>query len=177
MLITNWLAKKDGHEGLALPHEIANGNVRIYGNVYGHPDFDDGEYVQTAFVTNFDGVQIRTASDCEFTLIDESPQYLNYIKAVERGAMIVKNWSVVNGKLVGRALDFTVVEGKVIAQSFRHNICTLEDGQRIFVDWLAKDPNFNPEVGYDEFLVFCTERCMPDIFCKHYGLFKGGNCR
>jgi len=176
MLLTNWLAKKDGYGGLALPNEFADGNVRLYGNLYGHPDFQDGEYVQTAAIVDYDGVKVHTVSGCEFILVNESQQYLNFLKASERGAMVVKNWSIENGKLVGVTLNGETLKGRVINQSFKYNICTLSDGKRLYVDWLAKDPNFSLKPGPDDLLLFCIEKCMPDIFCKHYALFREKGC-
>lgn len=171
-LITNWLAKKDGNGGLAFPSEFANGNVRIYGNVYGHPEFDDGEFVRTAIVVSYSQNRIKTASGNEYVLVKELSHYLSYLKAIEHGETIVKNWSVKKGKIVGITLDSTPIQGRIVAQSFTPNVCELEDGRKLFVDWLSRDPKYNPKLEYGEFLTFCLERCMPDVFCKHYKLFK-----
>lgn len=171
-LITNWLAKKDGHGGLAFPSEFGDGDVRIYGNVYGHPNFPDGEFVRTSIVISYANGRIQTKAGSEYVLVKETSQYLSYLKAIEHGEIIMKNWSVKNGKLVGQRLDSTIIEGKVVSQSFTPNVCELEDGRKLFVDWLSRDPKYNPKLGHDKFLVFGVEECMPDIFCKHYKLFK-----
>lgn len=175
MLLMNWLAKKDGHGGLALPSEFADGNVRIYGEIYNSPNFIEGEYVQTSIVTSYNNGGVRTISGNEYTLIQEALQYMNFLKAVDDGIIILKNWSVLNGKIVGTTLNGQIIQGKIIQQNISNNICTLNDGRKLFVDWLSKDPNFVPKNLHSKFLVFGTENCMPDIFCEHYNLFK--SCR
>lgn len=172
MILMNWLAKKDGNGGLAFPHELENGNVRLYGEVYGNPEFEEGEFVKTSIVVQYDGVLAKTKSGNEYILIQEAPQYLNFLKAKERECIIVKNWSVDNGKIVGTTLTGQKIEGKVATQNTRTNICTLADGTKIFVDWLSRDPMYNPQPGSYKFWVFCIENCMPDIFCEHYHLFR-----
>lgn len=171
MYLTNWLAKNGG---LAFPSEMARGNVRLYGNVYGHPEFPDGEFVQTATVVSFTNGVARTASGSEYRLGDKAPQYLNYLQAVEKGLMVLKRWGVKDGLLVGIELDGTPVSGRVKSQSFNDNICRLEDGRLLFVDWLSKG-EYAPEIRADELVLFCTEKCMPDIIGKHFGVFKRHN--
>ena len=172
MVITNWLAKAEGYDGLAFPNEFATKDVQIYGNVYGNPNFADGEYVQTAVVTSYDGVKVTTAANEEYTLIKEAAVYDSFIKATSQGILIIKRWSIDNGMLIGRTPDGTSVAGKIVAQNIRKNICSFKDGRRVFVDWLSKDPDFVLEPGPEELLVFGTERCMPDVFCKHFGMFR-----
>lgn len=169
MYITNWLAKNGG---LVLPSELARGNIRIYGNVYGNPNFPDGEYIQTGVIVSYNDGVVRTASGSEYTLVEKAPQYLNFLQALEKGLIIVKYWGVKNGNIIGKTLDGTTIEGKVISQNFKDNICRLEDGSKLFVDWLSKDPENNPDIRKDELLVFCTEKCMPDIIGRHFGVFK-----
>lgn len=172
MLITNWLAKKDGIGGLAFKDEIASGNVRIFGNVYGNPNFADGEYVRTGKVKSFDGEKVVLYTGEEYTLLKEEPQYLNYLQASQNGLIVVKNWNAINGLLVGETLDSTKIQGKVISQNFTSNISQLSDGRRLYVDWLSKAPDVAPVPYYADFYVFCVERCMPDIFGKHYPMFR-----
>ena len=89
MVITNWLAKADGCVGLVTASEFTKKNVRIYGNVYGHSSFVDGEFVQTGLVTGYDGCKITTSSGEEYTLLKKSRDYENFLKAVFEGTLIM----------------------------------------------------------------------------------------
>ena len=171
MVITNWLAKAEGCNGLAFPSEFTTKQVRIYGQVYGHPNFEDGEYVQTAVIANYDGVKATTVSGEQYTFLKEHTIYERYLRAISNN-LIVKCWHVENGLLKGVTLEGIPVSGKVVAQSFKKNICTFKDGRRVFVDWLSMATDFIPNRGPDEFLVFGFEKCMPDIFGKHYSMFR-----
>ena len=171
MFIMNWLAKKDGHEGLALPNEFLDGNVRIYGNVYGHPNFRNGEFVRTGTIVSYSEGNMVTVSGEEYVLKCEMPLYLEFVRAQKYGCIILKNWKVEAGEIVGETLDKLPVRGKVSRQSFEPNICELEDGRILFVDWLSRDPQFTPEGGFDNFLSFGIERCMPNIFGSQANLF------
>ncbi len=175
MVITNWLAKAEGCNGLVFPSEFTTQEVRIYGQVYGNPNFKDGEYVQTAVVASYDGVKVTTISGEQYTLLKESLVYEQYLKATSQNLLVVKKWYVENGLLKGRTLEGVPISGRVVSQSFRKNVCILKDGRRIFVDWLSKAPNFNPNYYPDELLVFGIARCMPDILGKHYLMFKQRN--
>ena len=175
MFITNWLAKADDGRGLVTPGELAKGNVRIYGNVYGNPNFRDGEYVQTAIIACCDGTVVTTVHSEVYTLDKQNTIYKVFLESQNAGRLVVKKWRVDNGILLGETLDGVQVAGKVVAQNFSENICIFEDGRRIFVDWLSKEPNYFPERGPEEFLTFATERCMPDIFCKHNTMFRKRN--
>lgn len=177
MVITNWLAKKDGQGGLAFPSEFESGDVRIYGNVFLNPNFPNGEYVQTANIVSYRGGKVITSTGSEYTLLKEAQQYFNFLKATERGHLILKNWQVCDGKLVGVSVDGSRVEGVVIGQSFKSNVCKLKDGRTLFVDWLSMADSFMIKPIHEDLLLFCTEKCMPDIFCKHYNLFREKNCR
>lgn len=172
MIITNWLAKGKGNYGLVFPASFVSIQTRIYGNVYGHPDFQDGEYVQTGIVTDYDGVKVTTLSGEKFTLLKEADIYLKYLAATYNDLTIMKEWKVVNGCLAGKKIDGTKFIGKVIRQSFEENVCEFADGRFVFVDWLSKDEDYVPPHGLEEFFVFGTERCMPDIFGKHFRMFK-----
>ena len=172
MVITNWLAKGDGADGLLLLGEFAKRTIRIYGNVYGNPNFTDGEYVQTTTVIGYDGHKVATACGEEYTLGNPARAYELFMQALKEDVLIVKKWSVENGLLLGNTLEGVPVEGKVISQCFRNNVCTFKDGRRVFVDWLSMDPDFNPDRGSEEFFLFGIEKCMPDIFGKHFLMFK-----
>jgi len=172
MFITNWLAKADDHRGLVYPEELTIGNVRIYGNISGNPKFSDGEYVQTAIIKSCDGTKVTTIHEEIYTLQKEAPIYKSFLQSLQKGIVVIKKWRVDNGILIGETREGNLVSGKVIAQNFSRNICTLDDERRIFVDWLSKDPDYFPERGPEEFLTFATERCMPDIFCKHYEIYN-----
>lgn len=172
MVLTNWLAKGDGSSGLVLPSEFKSKNVRIYGYVYGNPNFADGEYVQTALVNGYDGNKITTTGDEEYTLLEQAPVYEWFMQAMEKNILIIKNWKVKDGLLLGNTLEGIPVSGRIVTQGFRNNICTFKDGRQIFVDWLSKDPEFIPKKGPEEFMVFGIEKCMPDIFGKHFYMFR-----
>ena len=172
MVITNWLAKGDGADGLVLPGEFAKRTIRIYGNVYGNPNFTDGEYVQTTTVTGYDGHKVATACGEEYTLGNPARAYELFMQALKEDVLIVKKWSVENGLLLGNTLEGVPVEGKVSSQCFRNNVCTFKDGRRVFVDWLSMAPDFIPDRGSEEFFLFGIEKCMPDIFGKHFLMFK-----
>ena len=175
MLLMNWLAKKDGNGGLALPSEFACGNVRIYGEIYSSSKFCEGEFIETSIVTAYTNGKVYTKSGNEYLLVQENAQYLNFLKATENGIIIVKNWSIENGDIVGVSLDSKIIRGRIVAQNIRNNVCTLKDGRKLFVDWLSRNPYYVPQNLHYKLLVFGTANCMPDVFCEHYNLFK--NCR
>ena len=171
MYLTNWLAKKDGCEGLAFPREFANGNVRIYGNVYGHPKFRNGELVRTGTIASYSDGKVVTLAGEEYELKCEMPIYLEFVQAHKYGRIILKKWKVESGEIVGETLDKVAVRGRVSRQCVSPNICELEDGRALFVDWLSRDPQFIPDGGFVNFLPFGLERCMPSIFGFHAKLF------
>lgn len=172
MIISNWVAIMDGAAGLAFPRDFSNGLVRIYGNIYGHPDFKDGEYVRTALIARYDGVKVTTEANEDITLLREAVIYTYFLQAAARDILILKNWRVEDGCIVGTTLEAKKIKGRIVRQCLTNNICQLSDGTKVFVDWLSKDPNFNPDKGPEEFLVFATERCMPDVFGKHFCMFR-----
>lgn len=172
MIITNWLARAEGSEGLVFPNEFTVKKTRIYGKVYGHPDFQDGEHVQTGIVTEYRGGKITTISGEEFILKDQQKVYSKYLSARYEGLTVLKEWKVVDGRLVGKGLDGKEKSGRVVGQNFKENICRFEDGRLVFVDWLSKARDYIPKHGMGDFLVFGIERCMPDIFGKHFRMFK-----
>lgn len=172
MIITNWLARAEGNHGLVLPNDFTKMKTRIYGNVYGHPNFEDGEFVQTGYVLQHNGSKIVTAVGEEFILQNKETVYMKYLEARGNGLIILKNWKVVNGLIAGKTLDGENIQGKVIRQNCEKNICELVDGRLLFVDWLSKSREYTPEPGVEGLLVFGIERCMPDIFGKHFRMFR-----
>lgn len=172
MVITNWLARAEGNYGLVFPNEFTNVKTRIYGKVYNHPLFENGEYVQTGYITRYDAGTIITEAGEEFTLQDKEKFYSKYIEARHNGLIVLKEWKVVRGCLVGKRLDGVEISGRVIKQSLKNNICEFEDGSLVFVDWLSKDAAYIPNRGNHEFLLFGIERCMPDIGGKHFCMFR-----
>ena len=177
MLITNWLAKRDSDGGFALKSELTNGDVRLYGNLYGHPDFADGEYVQTAHIVSVSEDRVEASCGTEFQLGNPAQHYKDFIDAYIQGITIIKNWSVVNGMLTGTDLNGNPVQGKVVSQNPKTNICVFKDETRVFVDWLSVNPAFKKNVTWDTCSVFGTEKCMLEIFGQHFRMFKeNGSC-
>lgn len=176
MIITNWLAVGEGNYGLVFPDKFLSTRTRIYGNIYGHYSIEDGEYVRTAVVKDqirTPGVRITTTAEEVFDLKNIEPKvYLKYLDARYSNVTILKYWKAANGRLVGKTLDGTELAGKVVRQNFRENICEFDDGRLVFVDWLSKAEDYSPNRGPEEFLVFGIERCMPDIFGKHFCMFR-----
>lgn len=176
MIITNWLARDEGNYGLVFPDEFKKTKMRIYGNVYGHPNFQDGEYVQTGRVEHIIrdvDLEIITTAGEKFRLQNRDKKvYLKYLNARYSNLIILKYWKVVNGLLVGKTIDGAEISGRVISQNISENICKFEDGSLVFVDWLSKDESFVPQRGMQEFLLFGIEKCMPDIFGKHFSMFR-----
>lgn len=179
MFITNWLAVGAGNDGLVSLDKITSTQTRIYGNVHGHPNFEDGEYVRTAVVKDYictPGVRITTTAEEVFDLKNrEQNVYLKYLDARCRNVTILKYWKVINGRLAGKTLEGEEVSGIVVRQNFKDNICEFEDGRLVFVDWLSKDEAYVPNSGPEEFLLFGISRCMPDIFGKHFCMFRKQN--
>ncbi len=177
MYITNWLAVGEGNYGLVFPDKFSSTRTRIYGNVYGHPNFEGGEYVRTGIVKSYShspDVRITTIAGELFYLKNrEQAVYVKYLEARwNTDLTILKYWKVVNGQIVGKTLDGKEISGRVIRQNLKDNICEFEDGRLVFVDWLSKDEDYVPNRGYEEFLVFGIARCMPDIFGKHFCMFR-----
>lgn len=177
MFITNWLAVGEGNYGLVFPDQFTNIKTRIYGNIHGHLNFEDDEYIRTAVVKGYIHVseaKITTFAGEVFELRNKEQQvYAKYLETRwNKNITILKYWQVVNGLLVGKTLDGKEIAGRVVGQNIIENLCRLDDGRLIFVDWLSKAEGYVPERGNQEFLVFGIERCMPDIFGKHFYMFK-----
>lgn len=177
MFITNWLAVGEGNYGLVFPDQFASTRTRIYGNVYGHPNFENGEYVRTGIVKSYihtPDVRITTIADERFTLKNrEQAVYVKYLEARwNNNLTILKYWKIINGSIAGKTLDGANISGKVVRQNFKENICEFEDGRLVFVDWLSKAEDYVPNHDSEELLLFGIARCMPDIFGKHLYMFK-----
>ena len=180
MVITNWLAVGEGNYGLVFPDQFLSIQARIYGNIHGHLNFEDGEYIRTAVVKGYihtSEARITTIAGEVFELKNkEQNVYVKYLKARwNKNLTILKYWRVVNGLLVGKTLDGKEIAGRVVGQNISENLCRLDDGRLIFVDWLSKADDYVPERRNSEFLVFGIDRCMPDIFGSHFYMFKKCN--
>lgn len=180
MFITNWLAVGVGNYGLVFPDKITSTQTQIYGNVHGHPNFENGEYVRTAVVKSYicsPNISITTIAGELFDLKNREPDvYVKYLEARENKSLtIVKYWKVINGQIAGKTLDGARISGRVVRQNLKDNICEFDNGRLVFVDWLSRDEGFVLNPVPDEFLVFGIERCMPDILGKHFGMFRKNN--
>ena len=176
MIITNWLARAEGNYGLVFPDELNKYKTRIYGNIYGHPSFQPGEYVQTGTIEHFIkdvDVEVRTAAGEMIRLQNiDKKVYSKYLETRNNNLLVLKYWKVVNGFLAGKTIDGAEKVGRVVSQNISENICKFEDGSLVFVDWLSRDDSFVPPCGMQEFLLFGIEKCMPDIFGKHFSMFR-----
>lgn len=62
-----------------------NAPKALHGNVYGHPNHDDGREVTTSPITRIDDGKVHTSSGSVYELGDVDPDYeLEFPNAIER---------------------------------------------------------------------------------------------
>lgn len=163
MEIKNWCVR-DVEGRLTLL--TVNGKVNICGNVYKNTNFPDGAYVKTGTVKEINQNSVVTCSGSEYDLENMDKHYAAYLNAVKEGIPVLTKWVLLEKNLSGNDEHGKRIRGVVVDQDFESNICTFEDGTKVFVDWHLANTLMLARLRFLSTIMFCGIKCMPNIFGK-----------
>ena len=132
-------------------------------------------YVVTTPILSIRNDTVTTRSNVEYTLINMSPDYRDFLNAVKNAIPVVYHWRLTGNLKDGYYLlgstKSEFVRGKVISQN--KNFVTLDDGKEYFVLWRCfydlefpvifrgKYLDINYKEGFENFGGF---KCRPILF-------------
>ena len=137
----------DGYE-VMIPQNLPWEEYMLAGEVYGHPQFTDGEYVTSSKVLKVDDGKVQTYTGSVYELGNKHPDFLEMEEAISKNQPVINQFTLSKRgekyMIKGRTFDFQKVKGQIEAQQGNYIVV---DGKKYLVIWrnISSEDTFKME--------------------------------